>query len=188
MRRGKWWQAHAFRRHGKHLEQRAHRLRPGKALGLAAKPFPRFLVGLSAERAGSLDEALAIGIGAASVREIDELNIGRATTLAMRRALEALPVRPGHVVVDGRPVAGLGWEHDAVVGGDGLVHSIGCASIVAKVSRDRLMLRLAGRYPAYGWQSNKGYGTAEHLRALRDFGLSPHHRRSFCGKQLRLEI
>lgn len=130
----------------------------------------------------------AIGLGAASVREIERLNILEATTLAMRRALAALPERPQHVAVDGRPVRGLGWEHDAIVGGDGLVHSIGCASIVAKVVRDDLMQRLAQRYPAYGWHSNAGYGTPAHMQALAERGPTPHHRRTFLGVQHTLDL
>jgi ribonuclease HII len=135
-----------------------------------------------------LGRALAVGIGAASVREIDRLNILAATTLAMDRALRALRTVPMHVVVDGLPVRGLEWEHDAVVKGDTHVHSIACASIVAKVSRDRLMVRLARRYPGYGWERNKGYGTAEHLEGLREFGRSPHHRLSFRAGQLDLGL
>lgn len=130
--------------------------------------------------------AAAVAVGAASVREIDRINILKATTRAMDRALRSLPEAPGHVVVDGLPVAGLAWEHDAVVGGDGLVHSISCASIVAKVVRDRLMVRLAKRYPAYGWERNMGYGTADHRQALRDEGITPHHRTSFGLLQLEL--
>ena len=102
--------------------------------------------------------ALAFGVGAASVHEIDRRNILRATTVAMQRALDALDAQPDHIVVDGLPVKHLGREHDAVVGGDGIVHSIGCASILAKVVRDRLMQRLALRYPGYGWERNMGYG------------------------------
>jgi ribonuclease HII len=130
----------------------------------------------------------AIGIGAASVREIERLNILRATTLAMRRALLAIDPAPQWIVVDGRPVRDLGFDHEAVVGGDGEIHCISCASIMAKVCRDRLMRRLAVRYPAYGWQRNVGYGTPEHLEALRRFGPSPHHRRTFGGVQLDLSF
>lgn len=130
----------------------------------------------------------SIGLGAASPREIDRLNILRATTLAMRRALAALPQAPDHIVVDGRPVRGLGLEHDAVVGGDGLVHCISCASIVAKVLRDDLMQRLAERYPGYGWHTNMGYGTKAHRDALERHGPTPHHRRSFLGLQHTLEF
>ncbi len=135
-----------------------------------------------------LRTARGVSVGAASVREIDRNNILRATTLAMRRALDALPLRPDRVVVDGLPVRELGWEHDAVVGGDGLVHSVACASIVAKVTRDRLMARLARRYPGYGWERNMGYGTGEHLAAIRELGVSPHHRLTFVGPQFTLEL
>jgi ribonuclease HII len=130
----------------------------------------------------------SVGLGAASPREIDRLNILQATTLAMRRALAALPSPPDHVVVDGRPVRGLGVEHEAVVGGDGLIHCISCASIVAKVLRDDLMQRLAHRYPGYGWETNVGYGTKAHRDALEAQGPTPHHRRSFLGLQHRLEL
>ncbi len=140
-----------------------------------------------------LGTALAIGIGAASVREIDRLNILAATTLAMNRALDriqGLPTCPDgtHVVVDGLPVRGLCREHDAVVGGDDTVHSIACASVVAKVVRDRLMFRLARRYPGYGWETNVGYGTREHRTALERLGPTPHHRLSFGGVQLDFDL
>ena len=123
--------------------------------------------------------AVAIGLGAASVREIDRLNIYHATVLAMRRALARLGVTPQHVLVDGKPIRTLGVEHTAVVQGDACCYSIACASIIAKVTRDRLMAALGSRYPHYGWARNAGYGTDEHRRALDAAGLSPHHRRSF---------
>ncbi len=132
--------------------------------------------------------ALAASLGAASVREIDRHNILRATALAMNRALAGLPFQPDHVVVDGLPMRDVKWEHEAVVGGDGLVHSIACASIVAKVCRDRLMTRLAPRYPGYDWERNAGYGTASHRNALRKVGLTPHHRRSFGLLQLEFDL
>ena len=132
--------------------------------------------------------AVAVAVGAASVSEIDRLNILRATTRAMSRALAALPRPPEHVVVDGLPVRGLDRDHDAVVGGDLAVHSIACASIVAKVCRDRLMRRLDPRYPLYGWAQNVGYGTPQHLEALRTHGPSPHHRLTFGGLQCELEL
>lgn len=130
----------------------------------------------------------AVGVGAASVREIDHRNILRATTVAMQRALAHLPAEPAHIVVDGLPVKWLGVEHEAMVDGDSLVHSIGCASIVAKVIRDRLMTRLAARYPGYGWERNAGYGTAEHRAAIDDLGLTPHHRLTFTGLQYELSL
>jgi len=124
--------------------------------------------------------AVALGLGAASVREIDRLNIYHATVLAMRRALARLGVTPEYVLVDGKPLRTLGVEHTAVVGGDDACYSIACASIVAKVTRDRLMTALGGRYPAYAWDHNVGYGTPEHRRGLDLAGLTPHHRRSFA--------
>ena len=138
--------------------------------------------------AAILKSALAVGIGAASVKEIDRRNILRATTVAMQRALDHLSRAPDHIVVDGLPVKWLGREHDAVVGGDGLIHSIGCASIVAKVVRDRLMQRLSVRYPSYGWDRNAGYGTAQHRAAIEEVGLTPHHRLTFTGLQFNLDI
>ena len=124
--------------------------------------------------------ALGIGLGAASVREIDRLNIYHATVLAMRRALARLPVTPDHVLVDGKPLRTLGVEHTAVVGGDDACYCIACASIVAKVTRDRLMTALGARHPGYDWARNVGYGTPAHRRALVEAGLTPHHRRSFA--------
>jgi ribonuclease HII len=124
--------------------------------------------------------ALSVGLGAASVREIDRVNIYHATVLAMRRALGRLTVAPHHVLVDGKPIRSLLVEHTAVVGGDARCYSIACASIVAKVTRDRLMERLGGRYPEYRWEQNAGYGTPDHIRGLSARGVSPHHRRSFC--------
>ena len=123
--------------------------------------------------------AVAIGIGAASVREIDRLNIYQASVLAMRRALGRLSVRPDHVVVDGRSIRTLDVTHTAVVHGDSRCYSIACASIVAKITRDRVMRALAPRYPDYAWEQNAGYATALHLRGIADHGITPHHRRSF---------
>jgi ribonuclease HII len=125
------------------------------------------------------ERALCVAVGAASVREIDRINIYHAAVLAMRRALRRLSVAPDHVLVDGNPIRSLGIEHTAVVGGDACCHSIACASIVAKVTRDRLMQALARRYPHYRWETNVGYGTTEHHAGLASHGLTPHHRRSF---------
>ena len=133
--------------------------------------------------------ALCVSVAAASRAEVDRLNILRASHLAMRRALERLRHPAQHVVLDGTPVAELGHHHTAVVGGDGKVHCVACASIVAKVVRDRLMQRLAVRYPGYGWESNNGYGTHEHRVAIVELGLTPHHRRTFePNQQLLLEL
>jgi ribonuclease HII len=125
------------------------------------------------------ERALAVGIGAASVREIDRINIYHASVLAIRRAIGRLSVTPHHVLIDGNPIRTLGVEHTAVVGGDACCHSIACASIVAKVTRDRLMRALARRHPHYRWETNVGYGTAEHHAGLASHGITAHHRRSF---------
>lgn len=85
------------------------------------------------------------------------------------------------MVLDGRPVRGLGWEHRAVVKADYRIHCVACASVVAKVCRDRLMERLHQRYPGYGWDQNKGYGTEDHREAILRLGATPHHRKSFAG-------
>jgi ribonuclease HII len=135
------------------------------------------------------ERALAIGVGAASVREIERINIYHATVLAMRRALARLSVTPDHVLVDGKTLRTLGVEHTAIVGGDARCYNIACASIVAKVTRDRLMERLAARYPDYRWERNAGYGTPDHLAGLAARGITPHHRRSFCAvSQLALDF
>jgi ribonuclease HII len=135
------------------------------------------------------ERAICISVGAASVREIDRLNIYHATVLAMRRALTRLTQRPHHVLIDGKPIRTLGIEHTAIVGGDDACYSIACASIVAKVTRDRLMHSLAPRYPNYRWDTNVGYATAAHLEGLGAVGLTPHHRRSFVPvRQLSLDF
>jgi ribonuclease HII len=122
----------------------------------------------------------AIGIGSASVAEIDELNILGATMLAMQRAVKALPRRPDHALIDGNRRPDLPCRCTAVIKGDSLSLSIAAASIVAKVTRDRLMLDLAACHPGYGWERNKGYGTAQHAAALLALGLTAHHRLSFA--------
>lgn len=123
--------------------------------------------------------ALGVGIGAASVREIDRLNIYQASVLAIRRALRRLPITPDHVVVDGRTIRTLEVGHTAVVHGDARCYSIACASIVAKITRDRVMHALANRYPGYLWDHNVGYATAAHLKGIAEHGITRHHRRSF---------
>jgi ribonuclease HII len=123
--------------------------------------------------------AIALALGAASAREIDRVNIYHATTLAIRRALARLAAAPDHIVLDGRAIRSLGVPHTAIVGGDARCYSIACASIIAKVTRDRVMKALAKRYPTYGWERNVGYSTAKHLAGLAASGATPHHRRSF---------
>jgi ribonuclease HII len=124
--------------------------------------------------------AVAVAVGAASVREIDRLNIRRASILAMQRALARLPLRPTHILVDGLPCPELGSPHEAIIDGDALCHSIAAASVIAKTVRDLLMERLAARHPGYGWQSNRGYGTPDHLAALAALGFTRHHRTTFA--------
>ena len=121
-----------------------------------------------------------IGVASASVEEIDALNILRATHLAMARAVAQLVPPPDLALVDGLPVKGLPVPHRAIVGGDGASLSIAAASVMAKVTRDRLMVELAATYPAYGFERHKGYGTKAHLDALRRHGPCPAHRRSFA--------
>src|SRR5437868_1353493 len=117
-----------------------------------------------------VENALAIGIGAASVREIDRINILQASILAMRRALRRLPLKPNHVVIDGREARTLDVVHTAVIHGDSRCYSIACASIVAKITRDRVMRALSVRYPVYKWEENVGYSTAWHLRTIAEQG------------------
>ncbi len=121
-----------------------------------------------------------VGIGEATVSEIDELNILQATFLAMRRALGNLKTSPDHLLVDGNRDPKLNFPTTLVVKGDGLSLSIAAASIVAKVTRDKKMCDLARQYPHYGWEKNAGYGTPEHRKGLSLFGVTPLHRRSFA--------
>jgi ribonuclease HII len=123
--------------------------------------------------------AIGIGIGRAEVEEIDTINVYHAGLLAMRRAVEALPVRPQHVLVDARTVPGVDVPQNRFNKGDGINYSIAAASIVAKIHRDRVMDELAQRHPQYGFERHKGYCTAEHQDAVRRLGPSPIHRRSF---------
>ena len=125
-------------------------------------------------------EEILFASGSASVNEIDRINILKATHLAMRRAVEALPMQPDHLLVDGLPVNGLPVSSTALVKGDASSLLIAAASVVAKVERDRVMEKLARAFPDYGWGRNKGYGTPEHLAALREHGPCKHHRHSFA--------
>lgn len=127
-----------------------------------------------------LAKALCCSIAEASVKEIDELNILQATLLAMRRAVEGLRLKPLKVLVDGNRLPVLDVRAEAIVQGDALVPAISAASILAKVSRDRMCVQLHAQYPQYGFDRHKGYGTAEHLQALAEHGPSPWHRTSFA--------
>ena len=140
--------------------------------------------------------AIRLGVGAASCREIDRLNIRVAGALAMRRAVQAAfrgegarepgsqgtrkPLAPYVILIDGLPLPEVGYSHEALVDGDALCYSIAAASIVAKTVRDRIMRCLASRHPAYGWQTNVGYGTPEHLAGLASVGPTRHHRMTFA--------
>src|SRR3954462_1049203 len=129
--------------------------------------------------------AVAVGVGAASVREIDQLNIYHATHLAMRRAIAKVRGHE-HVLVDGNRIAGFEaavGPYTNIVDGDARVYSIACASVAAKVVRDRMMALLAARYPGYGWEHNQGYATRDHRDAIRAMGLTPFHPRSFLALQ-----
>jgi ribonuclease HII len=138
------------------------------------------------ELAARIIEIAQIGIGAASVAEIDRINILRATLLAMARAVKALSALghpPAFALVDGNQAPALPCEVRTVIGGDGRSLSIAAASIVAKVTRDRLMHALAPRYPDYGWDTNVGYPTRAHRAAILSLGVTPHHRRRFVRLQ-----
>lgn len=161
------------------------------AVILNPRNLPRDLVGLDdskrlspqrrAHFAVVLQGCAMIGVGAASVSEIDGINILQASLLAMRRALAVLPIAPDVALIDGnRAPKDLNFPTETLVQGDQLSLSIAAASVIAKVVRDRAMAQLALRYPGYGWERNAGYGTAEHLEALLRLGATRHHRRSFA--------
>ncbi len=120
-------------------------------------------------------------VAEATVEEIDRINILQATFLAMRRALEALAHKPDVVLIDGNQLPPrLGCKAETIVGGDAHSYSIAAASIFAKVTRDRYMAKLAETFPGYGWETNRGYGSSQHLEALKQLGPTPHHRMSFA--------
>ena len=127
-------------------------------------------------------QALAYGIGSADEKEIDEINILQATFLAMRRAIAQMSIRPDLALIDGNRDSDFGVPAETVIGGDGKSANIAAASILAKVTRDRVMLEYAEQYPQYGFDVHKGYGTKRHYEALREFGPCPIHRQSFLRK------
>jgi ribonuclease HII len=166
---------------------------PVVAAAVLVRPHTRKIKGVrdsktlsAAQRERVVEEikarAVAWGIGAASVAEVERLNVRNAAHLAMRRALRRLPPYD-HVLVDGQKITGM-EEHigpyTPIVKGDASSYAIACASVLAKVTRDRLMARLAVRYPGYGWEHNAGYATRDHVAGLRAHGVSPHHRRTFA--------
>ena len=164
---------------------------PVVACALVVKPYCRKIPGVRDSKTLSLQQrerlyelilarAAAVGVGAASVREINTINILRASHVAMQRALRR--VQPyDHALIDGRDIREIDLgPHTAIVDGDALSYAISCASIVAKVTRDRLMCKLAQRYPGYGWDRNVGYATRRHLQGMRELGLTPFHRTGYA--------
>lgn len=125
-------------------------------------------------------DCAVVGIGQASVDEIDAINIRQATHLAMARAVKGLVAQPAIALIDGKDAPPLACACETLIGGDGLSVSIAAASIIAKVTRDRMMVELHANHPGYGWDTNMGYGTAAHLAALNRLGPTIHHRRSFA--------
>lgn len=127
------------------------------------------------------DNAISWGIGAASPQEIDQMNILQATFLAMKRAIDACSHKPDFLYVDGDKFPGYGnTPYECVIKGDSKIFSISAASILAKVHRDKLMRELDSQYPKYLWSRNVGYGTADHIKAIREIGITKHHRKTFC--------
>jgi ribonuclease HII len=127
-----------------------------------------------------LETAVAYGVGVTGPEEIDEIGIYQAGLLAMRRAVEALSVPVGHVLVDARTIPGISFPQSGYIKGDAKSHSIAAASIVAKVTRDRMMVEAAAEFPEYGFDRHKGYGTLEHMAAIAKHGFCPIHRRSYA--------
>jgi len=165
---------------------------PVVAAAVLVKPHTRKIKGVrdsktlsAAQRERLVEEikarSLAWGIGAASVTEIERVNVRNAAALAMRRAVRRLPP-VDHILIDGRKITDLELHigpYTPIVKGDASSYAIACASVLAKVTRDRLMARLALRYPGYGWEHNAGYATRDHVAGLRELGVSPHHRRTY---------
>lgn len=177
---------------------------PVVAAAVAFPPFAPRIRGVrdskvlpAARRARLAEEirirAAVVGVGAASPRLIDRVNIRVATAIAMRRAVLSALGQAGSsrilLIVDGLPFPEIGLEHEALVDGDALCYTVAAAGIIAKTVRDRIMTRLAVRHPGYGWASNMGYGTPDHLTGLETAGPTAHHRRSFAPVgQLRLGL
>lgn len=125
-------------------------------------------------------QAIAWSLGQASIEEIDDINILHATMLAMQRAVSALKIKPSEVLVDGNRTPDFGVPARAIIGGDGKEACISAASIVAKVTRDRIMAEYHEEFPYYGWKNNSGYPTKQHIQALSEYGVTQYHRRSFA--------
>jgi ribonuclease HII len=147
------------------------------------------LSAIQRERAFTLitQQATRIGIGMASVQEVEQVNVLQASYLAMRRAIERLsPI--DHALIDGRGIkVDFGVPITTIIKGDTKSYAIACASIIAKVRRDRLMTKLANRYPGYAWERNMGYGTAQHLAGIKSLGITPWHRKTYAPIQRAME-
>jgi ribonuclease HII len=162
----------------------------GPVVAAAVVLCPNGIIGLddskklSAKRRAVLEAEIKAkcrwAVGLASVEEIDNINILQATMLAMTRAVEALGLEPTLVMVDGNRLPRWSYHAEAVIGGDAIYPCISAASIIAKEHRDRIMVAADADYPGYGWASNKGYGAAVHMAALRQLGPTPLHRKSFA--------
>lgn len=127
------------------------------------------------------ENAIAWAVGASSPQEIDQINILQATFLAMKRAIDALGTTPEFLYIDGDKFPGhRDIPYECVIKGDSKIHSISAASILAKVYRDRLMQSLSLEFPGYLWEKNMGYGTPDHIKAIKEIGISKHHRKTFC--------
>lgn len=129
-----------------------------------------------------IDKAIDYSVASANEKEIDEINILQATFLAMKRALDKIKIRPDIILVDGNRDPGFDIKTECVVKGDSLIDSISAASILAKVSRDRFIRELAKEYPEYGFEKHKGYGTKDHYEAIKKYGISQIHRKTFLKK------
>ncbi len=164
------------------------------AVILPVRGIPRGIDDSKAMTAAEREKVLAkierssiVGVGVASVHEIDQINILQASLLAMRRAVMAMPVCPRAILVDGNKLPyDLPCPARAIIDGDAISRSVAAASIVAKVVRDRIMDALAQSYPGFGWDHNRGYSTPDHKDALNRLGVTPHHRRTFASVRIAL--
>ena len=134
-----------------------------------------------------MKKALAVGVGIKDVSVIEEVNILNATKLAMKEAISNLKIRPEYVLIDGNQMIDIDIEGETVVHGDAKSESIAAASIIAKVTRDRMLIKWDKDYPEYGFAKHKGYGTKAHIEAIQKYGLTPLHRPSFCKKFIKEE-
>lgn len=129
-----------------------------------------------------ISKSLAYGIGISDVDVIEEVNILNATKIAMKKAIENLDIRPDYVLIDGNQMIDIDIKGETVISGDAKSESIAAASILAKVTRDRMLIEYDKKYPEYGFAKHKGYGTKAHIEAIKEYGLTPIHRPSFCKK------